>query len=63
MPRPLLTTSERWRQFFKRFNRFMLLMWRLGLGSISDEELRKLAAGYRLVRIRLADPVTAASPA
>jgi len=32
MPRPLLTASERWRQTFKRFNRFMLLMWRLGLG-------------------------------
>ena len=63
MPPPLLTTSERWRQFFRRFNRFMLLMWQLGLGSISDDELRKLAAGYRLVRIRLADPVAAASPA
>ena len=56
MPRPLLTTSERWRQFFKRFNRFMLLMWRLGLGSISDGELQNLAADYRLVRIRLTDP-------
>jgi deazaflavin-dependent oxidoreductase (nitroreductase family) len=32
MPPPLLTTSERWRQFFKHFNRFMLLAWRLGLG-------------------------------
>jgi len=63
MPPPLLTTSERWRQFFRRFNRFMLLMWRLGLGSISDDELRNLAADYRLVRIRLADPVAAASPA
>ena len=32
MPRPLLTATERWRQFFKCVNRFMLLMWRLGLG-------------------------------
>ena len=32
MPRPLLTASDRWRQLFKRFNPFMLLMWRLGLG-------------------------------
>ena len=31
--------------------------------SISDEELQQLAADYRLVRIRLSDPVTAASPA
>jgi len=32
MQQPPLTASERWRRFFKRFNRFMLLMWRLGLG-------------------------------
>jgi hypothetical protein len=56
MPRPLLTASARWRQVFKCFNQFMLLMWRLGLGSISDGELQHLAAGYRLVGVRLADP-------
>ena len=32
MQQPPLTASDRWRQIFKRFNRFMLLMWRLGLG-------------------------------
>ncbi len=32
MPRPLMAATERWRRIFKRFNRFMLLMWRLGLG-------------------------------
>jgi len=32
MPRPLLTASDSWRRRFKRFNHFMLLMWRLGFG-------------------------------
>jgi len=32
MRRPLLAANNRWRRIFKRFNRFMLLMWRLGLG-------------------------------
>jgi deazaflavin-dependent oxidoreductase (nitroreductase family) len=32
MERPILTSGERWRRIFKRFNRLMLLLWWLGLG-------------------------------
>lgn len=32
MQRPLMAATDRWRRIFKRFNHFMLLMWRLGLG-------------------------------
>ena len=32
MRQPLIDANDRWRRIFKRFNHFMLLMWRLGLG-------------------------------